>query len=640
MTASYVIAAKLRPPRVRDGLIERPDLVKRLRDGRDRALTLVCAPAGYGKTTLLAQWQALDQDAAPFVWVAIDERDSDPIRLWGHLVAALVDGVDRERADLSVPRTIPSITDVVLPRLVSMLDGLGALVLVLDDWHLVRNPICDSTIRALIEQAPDHVQIVVSSRSEPGLPIARLRAHADLVEIRATDLRVSASAASNLFRNAGITLSQRDVERITDRTEGWLGALVLAIVAMRAEAHPHRFVRDFSGDTRHVFDYLAADVLESTDPDTREFLVCSSVLDRLSPSLCDAVLERADSAAKLTEIERSNLFVVHLDASGDEYRYHHLFEAVLRRELARKDPATVRELHVRASRWHEEHGDVEHAVDHAIASGDLERSSALVTVATVPFLSLGRMLTLNRWFEQLSWPEAQADRQLAVVRALTAGLSGGGRDEIERWLRVAERGPEVGPMANGISSIGAGVAMVSSIYLSRGIERAIEDARLVLETKPEESEWRYAALVPLGQALYLAGRREEARIPLDEARRLPGARQRIATALAISYLSLIAIADGDVSGARNLADQAMAIALDLGHGSSAGAAAPHLALGCVETQGTDLKRALEHLERSAHLAGDDAPSYWRAHALLHLAAARRRLGDDEGARDALSRAKA
>jgi LuxR family maltose regulon positive regulatory protein len=637
---SPVLRTKLRPPRVREGMVERPDLLSRLRSGRVRALTLICAPAGYGKTTLLAQWQALDRGEVPFLWVTLDERDSDPLVLWSHLLAAMPGGVDQATGSVRPPTTLAAIHELVLPRLVDSLDRSAPSVLVLDDWHLVRNPACDRTVISLIERAPEHIQIVVSSRSEPGLSIARLRAHGDLEEIRGTDLRMGVAEATEIFSNAGVALERRDVERLVDRTEGWVAALSLSLVALREADDPQSFVREFSGDTRHVFDYLVGDVLERTDPETREFLVRSSVLDRLSPPLCDAVLDRSDSASMLEAIERSNLFLVRLAGREAEYRYHHLFETVLRRELAAVDRKAVGELHTRASRWFEEHEDLERAVEHAIDSLDLARSSALVTVASVPMLSMGRMATVNRWYGLLSWPEAQADRQLAAVRALAAGLSGEGRDGIERWLRVAEDGPDFGPLANGISSIRSVVAMVSATYLSRGIDNAVEASRFVLATEPLGSVWRYAGLVALGQALYLSGRRQEARGPLEEAQKLPGARQRVTTALALAYLSLLELGEGRADNARRLAQRALALVEQLGHGSSSGAATPHLALGCVLMHGADMEGAIRHLEQAAHLAGEDAPSYWRANALVRLAAARRLLGDDGGARDALAAARA
>ena len=637
-----LVPTKLRPPHVRDRLLERTDLIEKLRGGKERTLTLVCAPAGYGKTTLLAQWALADTGRTTFAWVTLDEMDSDPARLWGHVIAALHEV--HERAGL---RSLPafaagpsSIVKMGIPLLVDELTDCPPVALVLDDWHLVSSRVCDETMSLFLTRTPAAVRVVVSSRRDPSFPVARLRAHDDLTEIRAGDLRLTREAAEAMLRGAGVRLTTRNVKRLHERTEGWLAGLWLAVLALKEHEQPDRFVHEFSGDTRYVFDYLARDVLATTDVETRDFMVRSSVLDRMSAELCDEVLERTDSASVLADIDQSNLFLVPLDAAGAEYRYHHLFAAVLRRELATLDSAVVDGLHARASRSYEQRGDLEHAVDHAIASRDVARASTLVTRLAVPLLSAGRMATLNRWFDLLSWPEARSDRELAAMRALTARLSGQGRDEVERWLAVAEDGPDFGPLAIGISSMRSLVAIVSSTYLTRGIVDAERSARLGLESEPEGSPWRYAALVPLGQALFLAGRPLEARAPLEEARTLPGARGRATTALALAYLSLVELAAGDVTRSEGLARDALALADEIGHSASAAASTPHLALARALMHGTDLHAAVEHLERAAELAGADAASYWHAHALVHLATARHRVGDVQGAKEALTRARA
>ena len=371
--APYVVRTKLRPPHIREGLLERPDLVQALRSGRERTLTLVCAPAGYGKSTVLAQWAAMDADRTAFAWVSLDAMDSDPARLWGHVITALQDvhgpvGQRSLKAFSAGPRAI---AETGLPLLVDELSECPPVVLVLEDWHTAASPVCDETMGVFLDRAPSTVQVVISSRHDPRLHIARLRAHGDLTELRARDLSVSSIEADALLREADVRLTTREVQKLTERTEGWLAGLCLAAIALKERVDPQRFVNEFSGDTRNVFDYLAGDVLAAADPGIREFMAHSSVLERLSAPLCDVVLERSDSASMLAEIERSNFFLVPLDATGTEYRYHHLFADVLRRQLETTDPEAVPGLHARASLWFEDHGEIERAIDHAIACRDL-----------------------------------------------------------------------------------------------------------------------------------------------------------------------------------------------------------------------------------------------------------------------------
>ena len=523
-----VIPTKLRAPRIRSELVERPELVARLREGRRRALTLVCAPAGYGKSTLLAQWVDSDRERTPFVWLALDPSDSDPTRLWAHLVTGLRE-VHAPVGEASLDALVGgpgAIADTLVPLLVRELADAPELVVVLDDWHLVRSPLCDATMAAFVEHAPDSVQVVVSSRADPGLPVARLRAHGELAELREAALRISAHEALDLFRRADVELTNDEVERLNDRAEGWLAGICLALLVAKERPDPARFVEEFSGDTRHVLDFLADDVLAATPPEIRSFLLQTSMLDRLSADLCDAVLEISSSASLLDEIASANLFLVAVDEVGHEYRYHHLFGAMLERELRAADPAAPHRLHARASAWFEAHGDVDSAIEHAIASGDLGRTSALVTLHAHPYLANGRLATVARWLDALSWPDAAADPQLAVVRANVNGMSGRPREEVERWLELAESSPDIGPLPNGIDSLRSAVGILRSAFLTRGIAAAIDEARSTLARQEATNAWRGQTLTMLGQALYLAGRPAEARAPLEEARAIPGAAAR------------------------------------------------------------------------------------------------------------------
>jgi LuxR family transcriptional regulator, maltose regulon positive regulatory protein len=638
-----VIPTKLRAPRIRSELVERPELVARLREGRRRALTLVCAPAGYGKSTLLAQWVDSDRERTPFVWLALDPSDSDPTRLWAHLVTGLRE-VHAPVGEASLDALMGgpgAIADTLVPLLVRELADAPELVVVLDDWHLVRSPLCDATMAAFVEHAPDSVQVVVSSRADPGLPVARLRAHGELAELREAALRISAHEVLDLFRRADVELTNDEVERLNDRAEGWLAGICLALLVAKERPDPARFVEEFSGDTRHVLDFLADDVLAATPPEIRSFLLQTSMLDRLSADLCDAVLEISSSASLLDEIASANLFLVAVDEVGNEYRYHHLFGAMLERELRAADPAAPHRLHARASAWFEAHGDVDSAIEHAIASGDLERTSALVTLHAHPYLANGRHATVARWLDALSWPDAVADPQLAVVRANVNGMSGRPREEVERWLELAESSPDIGPLPSGIDSLRSAVGILRSAFLTRGIAAAIDEARSTLARQDGSSAWRGQTLTMLGQALYLAGRPDEARAPLEEARAIPGAAARApSSAQALAYLALIAVDHGDRPGAELTARDALDLLVEQHLGTGIVAANAHLALGSALADGTDLHSAATHLRRAAELTAPATPNYWHVHALVRLASVLHRLGDAASAVASLVAARA
>jgi LuxR family maltose regulon positive regulatory protein len=638
-----LLRAKLMPPQARKGIAPRGQLLDRLREGRGRRLTLVCAPAGYGKTTVLAQWCEADRERTPFVWMSADESDSDPVRLWSHLIAGLqAVHAPAGAASLEALRAGPTtVASVVLPLLVDELADAPPSVLVVDDWHLVRSTVCDQSMRILLERGPAAVQVVLSTRSDPNLPVGRWRAHGELAEVRAADLQLSHLEAASFLRQANVALAPEDVDRLTERTEGWAAGLSLASMLLQGEKDPHAFVGDFAGDSRHLLEYLSDDVLESVGDETREFLLRSSVLDELSGAACDAVLERHGSSAMLAEIERANLFVVPLDRHGERYRFHQLFSDVLRRELARTDPKAVAELHARASAWFEAQGEIELAVDHAVAGRDLARASDLVTVDWLRLVNDGRLATLSRWLEELSWPEAIAEPQLALVRASLAGQTAQPADEIEHWLDVAAAGSRPGPLANGIASVESCIAILRGLYLTRGIAPAVAASRLALELEPPESRWRRHALVGLGQALYLQGNADEARVPLAEARRLPLADHHAPAAAAVlAYLALTDLDAGDIAAARRHAGESAALLETHGLLGSYVATNTHLALAGIHAAGADASSEVEELELAARLSAPSRPSHWHAHALLRLASARHKLGDTNGAREVLESARA
>jgi LuxR family transcriptional regulator, maltose regulon positive regulatory protein len=638
-----LLRSKLAPPQARQGIAPRGQLLDRLREGRGRKLTLVCAPAGYGKTTVLAQWCEADRSRTPFVWMSADESDSDPVRFWSHLIAGLQAVHPRAgAASLEALHAGPTtVASVVLPLLVDELADAPPSVLVVDDWHLVRSTVCDETMRILLERGPPAVQVVLSSRSDPILPVGRWRAHGELSEVRAADLRLSHVEAGSFLHEANVDLGPEDIARLTERTEGWAAGLSLASMLLQQEEDPHAFVLDFAGDSRHLLEYISDDVLVSVGEEMREFLLRSSVLDEVSGAACDAVLEAHGSAAMLAEIQRANLFLVPVDRHGERYRFHRLFTDVLRRELARTEPEAIAELHSRASVWFETQGDVESAVGHAIAARDLVRASDLVTLHQRSLANDGRLTTLARWLDELSWPEAAAEPQLALVRASVAAQTARPADEIERWLAVAAAGSRSGPLANGIASVESCIAILRCLYLTQGVTPAVAAAKRALELEPPESGWRRQALIGLGQALYLQGKADEARAPLVEAHRLPYAHDHAPAAAAVlAYLALVELDAGDLASASRHVGASHELLEAHGLAESYVATNTHIALAGIHAAGADVNSEAEELEFAVRLSAPSRASHWHAHALLRLASARHKLGEVDGAREALESARA
>ena len=367
---------KLVAPAPRAGLLPRAGLQSLLQSSLQAKLCLVAAPAGSGKTTLLAQWRAV-AGGGRVAWVSLEESDNDPTRFWSYLVAALrtvEPGVGTVALEALGGPSV-ELERVVVPSLVNDLATVGApLVLVLDDYHLITDAICHQTLGLFLDHLPAEVHVVLSTRLDPPLPLARMRARGELAELRVGELQFTGEEAAELLNGSmGLALAAEDVARLAERTEGWAAGLVLAGLSLRGRPDSRGFIAAFSGGDRHVADYLVAEVLERQPEELRGFLLRTSVLERLSGPLCDAVLETQGSAELLGELEASNLFVVPLDDRRQWYRYHQLFAQLLRLQLGAREPTLVPVLHRRAAAWHQAAGKVDEAIGHASAAGEFGR---------------------------------------------------------------------------------------------------------------------------------------------------------------------------------------------------------------------------------------------------------------------------
>src|SRR5947208_4981199 len=438
-----ILATKLYIPRLRPNVVLRPRLLERLNEDLHRKLTLIAAPAGFGKTTLVSAWvEGIERPRARTAWLSLDEGDNDPARFLAYLVAALqtIAPTIGEGAlgVLQSPQPPPS--EAILTALLNVITTLpDHFVLVLDDYHVIDAKPVDMALTYLVEHLPPQMHLVIATREDPQLPLARLRARSHLTELRAADLRCTASeAAAFLNQVMGLSLSVADIATLEDHTEGWIAGLQLAALSMQGRQDVPGFIRAFAGDHRYIVDYLVEEVLQRQPAPVRSFLLQTSILDRLSGPLCDAVTGQEEGNARLEALERGNFFVVPLDDRRHWYRYHHLFAEVLSAHLMAEQPDQVSTLHRRASAWYEQHGSAADAIRHALEAYDFVRAADLVEKAVPTMLRSRQEATLLGWLKALP-DELVRARPVLSVHYAGALLLHGELEGVEARLRDAEQ---------------------------------------------------------------------------------------------------------------------------------------------------------------------------------------------------------
>jgi LuxR family transcriptional regulator, maltose regulon positive regulatory protein len=534
---------KLRRPELRRGVVPRPALATRLQE-TDATVALVVAPPGYGKTTLVSEMTTAAE--RPFAWLTVTEEDNDPSALLTYLALALdsVEPLDPQTfAALALSEA--DLVSIRLPRLGNVLAHRSLpFAMVLDDVHLLREPGSVAVLECVTDHMPRGSQVVLAGRSEPPLALPRMRANGELLRIGADSLAMTEDEAGMLLAQAGVHLDGRTLESLVVRVEGWPAGLYLAALALRESKEPAAAAERFAGNDRLVADYLRDEALRTFPDGLRQFLVRSSVLDRLSARVCDDVLERDDSARMLESIEASNLFLVPLDRRREWYRYHHLFRDMLGGELDRLDPAIKAALHSRASTWWEAHGDIDAALGHARAQGNTDRMSALIWRNGPGYLSRGRTATVTRWLEPFSPDEVASHPPLALVAAWWS-LTAGDTASISHWTSLAERGN--GDLLPDGTPLRSAVLLLHALAGHGGLVRTCEDAALAFELDRPDSAFRPMARFLEGSALRLLGERELARERLEDGARLSGVLHPAIHVHCLAHLALLAIDDGDLS---------------------------------------------------------------------------------------------
>jgi LuxR family transcriptional regulator, maltose regulon positive regulatory protein len=619
-------AAKLAPPRPRRGMVERPRIARALDAGRDAVLTLVAAPAGYGKTTAVRAWTS-DRDAA-LAWVTLDTGDNDPGRLWTYAATA-IDGIRPDLARRALQR-LEAATGPMEAAIDALMDGIaaysGEIDLVVDDLHTVTEPECLATLAYALRRVPPNLRILALTRTDPVLGLPRLRAAGDLADLRADELAFTlAEAREFLVERNGIALEASEVELLHDRTEGWPAALFLAAVWLRRVGDPHVAVRAFGADQRFLADYLSAEAIGALDADARAFLLRAAVLRRFTPQLADEVLGRPDSAFVLAELERTNLFVARLEHGG-WYRVHSLFAEYAAFQLAAEDPAAVAEIHRRAAAWLRARGLLVEAIEHGVAAGDHAFVAGLLADHHLALVRSGRARTLLRWVETLPDDEVAARPELAVGAAAAATMIGRAVER-RRLLQLADRARAerphgVGPYAEALA------ATVRAGAVDGGVASAVEDGRRAVEIAEAEADAvLVAALAGHARALYLAGDLDAAWAAglravdhPDAAGRMPG------HAFARSTLALVAADRGRTTAARAHADRAKALVSGVGSSRSWLGANASAALAAALAAEGHLAEAERELVGAERFFADEVATVHHAWLLVVLSDVRCRRG--------------
>ncbi len=521
-----LLATKLHVPGTRPGFVPRARLTDRLEEGLDRKLVLVSAPAGSGKTALLADWAR--HNRRPVAWLSLDPGDNDPVRFWRHAAAALdqvCPGIAAKVAALlgpPAPRSFRGVVTAVINEIAAQPAG-EEILLFLDDYNLIGSLRVHESMTFLIEHLPG-LHLMLASRADPPLGLARLRAGAQLAELRAADLRFTpGEAAALLSRAAGEELPEAATAALTSRTEGWAAGLQLAGLSLRGRSDISGFVAAFDGSHRYVLDYLTGEVLDHQPGDVRAFLLETSVLERLSGALCDAVTGRGDGQAMLEEIERANLFLVPLDEVRGWWRYHHLFADLLRKRLQRERPGRAPQLRRAAAIWCEEHGLADEAIGYALASDDPLLAAQLIERHFDAFFySRAEGPMVQRWLAALPVSLVAARPRLLLIKAAIALLSGR-MDEVTALLDNAERSyadaatepfePSAGKAASFLVNIPARIAL-DRAYLADlrgdGESTATFATQALAEIREGETMLKSHAVATLAMADWLRGRLPEA----------------------------------------------------------------------------------------------------------------------------------
>jgi len=642
-----ILATKLYIPPPRAEIVLRPRLIERLNAGSK--LTIISASAGFGKTTLLSAWIA--DCGQPVAWLSLDESDSDLSRFLTYVIAALqtIQPALGENLLAALQTPQPPPVESLLTSLLNEISALPSdLILVLDDYHLLDSKAVDEALTFLVEHQPPQLRLVIATREDPTLPLARLRVRGQLTELRAADLRFTPAETAEFFnRMMGLHLSDGDIAALETRTEGWIAGLQLAALSMQGREDIAGFIQAFTGSNRYVLDYLAEEVIQRQLESTRNFLLQTAILDRLCAPLCNAVTERDDGKEMLDVLERSNLFLIPLDDKRQWHRYHHLFAEVLQARLIEVQPEKVTSLHQRASAWYEQNGYLPDAIRHALAAQDFDRAANLIERV---WLAMDISYQSATW---LDWVKALPNELIRARPVLSVGygwalLSVGELEASEARLRDAERWLE--PADKQLGNLSAGMVVVDdtefrSLPVSIAAARAYRAlasgdisstkmyARQALALDPEGNSIHHTQAVSLlGMAEYASGNLRAAEQELLKFQVIMWKSNDIANAIGITFiLANIKQVQGRLREAVSAYQQSLQLAASRGEPSFLGASDLHRGLGELLCEQSDLEAAAQHLLTAQQLGEQGATTGWPHRLCVTQACMKESQGDLAGA---------
>jgi len=657
--SSPILATKLYIPPPRPKVVLRPRLIEQLNEGLDRKLILISAPAGFGKTTLISEWIASCGRSA--VWLSLDENDNDPNRFLIYLISALQNispSLGAGILDVLQSPQPPPLESILTSLLNEITTVPESFIFVLDDYHMIDSKPVDDALTFLVEHLPPSMHLVITTREDPALPIPRLRARGQLIELRAADLRFTPSEATEFLNQMmGLNLSADNVATLETRTEGWIAGLQLAALSMKGNQDVSGFIEAFAGDHRYIVDYLVEEVLQRQPEHIRSFLLQTAILERLDGPLCDAVTEQPGGQARLETLQRGNFFIIPLDDKGHWYRYHHLFADVLHMHLMAEQPDQVHALHRRASEWYGQNGSAGDAIRHALAAKDFERAADLIELA-MPAMNRNRQLSTL-----LGWLKALPDDVVRFRPVLSAGyasvsLSSGEfagvesrLQDAERWLDTTANVHERPESASGMIVVDEDefrrlpgmIALVrAGQALAQGdMPETVKNAQRAFDLASEDDHMmRGGTASQLGLAAWTDGDLESARrMTADAMTNLRLAGYISASIGCAIVLADIQIAQGHLHEAMTTYERALRWATEPDTLVLRGAADMYVGMSNLHREHNDLKTATQHLLRSKELGAltelPQNPYRWCA-AMAKVQAAQ---GDLDGALELLDEAE-